>query len=235
MFPNNVTNPFIQFFRFIGEPFSGPLFPTHDSRSPFEVLIPKLIAATEKFDMVSVREKASFDPQPWNGTESTLPGVCENGGYFLKADTGPKFVVGGTVVRPLATRKESDGKFSIYCVEGSKLHHGKGLEDTTFKFEKTHHVIQVIEGLLSVAINGDQVIVGGMETIFIPAGRQWRCAASSIAAKYYVFANGDGIGEVLTTVASPFQWSVIPEASNVCGWDENQLKGLQEELEFMII
>ncbi|OBT56974.1 hypothetical protein VE04_02566 [Pseudogymnoascus sp. 24MN13] len=224
-----------EFFRFVGEPFSGPLFPTHDSRSPFEVLIPKLIAATEKFDMVPVREKASFDPQPWDGTESQLPGVCENGGYFLKADTGPKFATGGTIVRPLATRKESDGKFSIYCVEGSKLHDGKGLEKTTFKFEKTHHVIQVIEGLLSVVINGNQTIVGSMETVFIPAESEWRCAVHSVAAKYYVFANGGGIGEVLTGTGSPFEWVVVPEAGDLTGWDEKQLEGLQKELEFVIV
>lgn len=185
--------------------------------------------------MIPVRDKASFDPQPWDGTESLLPGVCENGGYFLKADTGPKFVTGGTIVRPLATTKESDGKFSIYSVEGSKLHHGKGLEKTTFKFDKTHHVIQVIEGLLSVVINGKETIVGSMETVFIPAGAEWRCAADSVAVKYYVFANGGGIGEVLTKTGSPFQWAVVPEAGDVCGWDEKQLEGLQKELQFATV
>lgn len=185
--------------------------------------------------MVPVRDKASFDLQPWNGTESQLPGVCENGGYFLKAGTGPKFITGGTVVRPLATRKESDGKFSIYSADGSKLHHGKGLEKTTFKFEKTHHVIQVIEGLLGVIINGKKTMVGAMETVFVPAGVEWRCAADSVAVKYYVFANGGGIGEVLTKTGSPFEWAVVPEAGDVSGWDEKQLDDLQKELEFVII
>lgn len=70
------------------------------------------------------------------------------------------------------------------------MHHQKGLEKTTFKFEKTHHVIQAVEGFLSVVINGKETIVGGMETVFIPAGTEWRCAADSAAMEYYVFAMG---------------------------------------------
>lgn len=225
----------LQFFRFIGEPFTGPLFPTHDDRSPFDVLIPKLIAATEKFDMVPVREKPQFYPQAWDGTESKLPGVCENGGYFLKADTGPKFTVGGTIVRPLATRKESNGKFSVYSIEGSKLHQGKGLEEKTFTFEKTHHVIQVLEGLVSVVIEGEEAIVGSMETIFMPAGKNWSCKVESAFAKYYVFANGGGIGEIFTTVGSPFQWAVVPEAADVSGWNEKALKTSEKELGVVIV
>jgi hypothetical protein len=58
------------------------------------------MAATEKFDMIPVRGKAQFDPQPWDGTEIKLPGVCADGGYFLRADAGEKFAVGGTVLRP---------------------------------------------------------------------------------------------------------------------------------------
>lgn len=115
------------------------------------------------------------------------------------------------------------------------MHHGKGLEKTTFKFDKTHHVIQVIEGLLSVFINGKETIVGSMETVFIPAGAEWRCAADSVAVKYYVFANGGGIGEVLTKTGSPFEWAVVPEAGDVCGWDEKQLEGLQKELQFVTV
>jgi hypothetical protein len=68
--------------------------------------------------MVPVRDKEHFEPQPWDGSENVLPGVCANGGYFLKADAGPKFVAGGTVVRPLATRRESGGKFSVFLYGG---------------------------------------------------------------------------------------------------------------------
>lgn len=218
----------------MGDPFDGPLFPTHDERSPFEVLVPKLIAAAEKFDLVPVREKQSFDPQPWDGTESSLPGVCENGGYFLKADSGPKFVTGGTIVRPLATRKESAGKFSIYSIDSSKLHHGKGLEGKTFTFEETHHVIQVLEGLVRVVIDGDDTVVGSMETIFVPATKSWRFEAESVYAKYYIFANGGGIGEVLTTVGRSFEWSGVPEAADVATWDYKDLKDSELELGFVI-
>ncbi|EON60793.1 hypothetical protein W97_00002 [Coniosporium apollinis CBS 100218] len=43
------------FFWFIGEPYQGPIFPDNDTRNPFEALVLKLVAATEKYDMVPVR------------------------------------------------------------------------------------------------------------------------------------------------------------------------------------
>ncbi|KAF4636306.1 hypothetical protein G7Y89_g1790 [Cudoniella acicularis] len=199
-----------EFFRFIGEPYAGPLFPTNDKRNPFEVLIPKLMAATEKFDMIPVKEKEQFDPQPWDGSESALPGKCEIGGYYLKAGKGEKWVVGGTVVRALARREETRGKFSIYEVEASAVHAGKGLVKA-LRFQETHHA-----GF------------GGCWR-----GTKWSFGAKSAYARAYVFANGGGLGEVLTKVGVKYEEVVVP--NEVGNWGESKVQTLAEELKFTVV
>jgi mannose-6-phosphate isomerase-like protein (cupin superfamily) len=226
-----------EFFRFIGEPYTGPLFPTNDKRNPFEVLIPKLMAATEKFDMVPVREKASYDPQPWDGSENVLPGTCERGGYFLKADSGPKYIAGGAIVTPLATRKETSGKFSCYSIEASSLHSDKGFKET-LKFSETHHAVQTVEGVMGIIIDGEVVKASAGETIFIPAGTGFKFVAESKFAKMYVFANGGGIGEALQTVGEHCTSSMVPEEKDLKPWDSiasKALKALEKELGFSTV
>ncbi|KAH8600725.1 RmlC-like cupin domain-containing protein [Bisporella sp. PMI_857] len=223
-----------EFFRFIGEPFSGPLFPTHDRRNPFEVLIPRLIAATEKFDMIPVREKQAFDPQPWTGSENTLPGKCERGGYFLKADTGPRWQLGGTVIKPLATRKETDGRFSIYSWESSVNYVSNGL-NKSLNFSETHHAIQVIEGVVAVAISGEESKILPGETVFVPSGTGWKINAESVFAKVYIFANGGGLGEVSQRVGQQYEFAVVPEESDIKSWKVEDLNGLQQDLKFTVV
>lgn len=183
-----------KFLRFIGKPYSGPLFPINDNRNSMEVLVPKLMEASEKFDMIPVREKTMFDPQPWDGTKNQLPGKCENGGYFLKDGEGVEKVVGGTVIRTMCRREKTDDIFSIYDILGSSVHADKAF-DKSIKFENTHHAIYTVDGALKLEIGDEQVVGHASNTTFIPAGTKCKIGFDSVYAKGYVFANGGGIGE----------------------------------------
>jgi hypothetical protein len=186
--------------------------------------------------MVPVRDKPHFEPQPWDDSETVLPGVCANGGYFLKSDTGPRFCVGGTVARPLATRRESRERFSVLGVEGSGVHCGKGLEEMMLRFAETHHAIQAVDGVVEAVVEENRVRVGAAETVFIPAVKAWKTAAAdSIWAKWYVFANGGGIGELLMGVGTPYEWAVVPESEGVQAWDRSKLAGMEKELGFVVV
>ncbi|GAB7346324.1 hypothetical protein MBLNU457_5041t1 [Dothideomycetes sp. NU457] len=184
-----------EFFRFIGEPYSGPMWPMEDDRNPFEVLIPKLKAATEKFDMVPVMDQASFPPSEWQADENRLLGAPEE--YFLKNGTGPKYLVSGSFVRPLATTAESNGRFTIASIEGSALH--KGLfGDQTIRFSKVHHCFQVVEGAIDIKIGDDGTSrLNAGELCYIPAGVSFKFDYTSRFAKAYVFSNGGGLIETL--------------------------------------
>jgi mannose-6-phosphate isomerase-like protein (cupin superfamily) len=196
------------------------------------VLIPKLMAATEKFDMIPVRDKAQFDPQPWDGSEVKLPGVCENGGYYLKEGAGDKWTVGGMVVRPMATRKETNDRFSICTLEASSLHAGKGL-GRAVKFEKTHHAIYTVDGVMKLTIDGSEASTTVGETTFVPAGTSWTIEAASLYARVYVFANGGGLGEILTRVGTKYEAPSVP--SEVASWEEGAVAGLEAELGFSVL
>jgi hypothetical protein len=185
--------------------------------------------------MVPVRDRQHSEPQPWDGSGNALPGACANGGYFLKSDAGPKSTVGGTVVRPLATRSESRGRFSVFCLEGSSLHVGKGLEETMLRFAATHHAIQVVDGVVEVVVEENHVRGGAAETVFIPAEKARKMAAESVWTKWYVFANGGGIGEVLMGVGRAYEWAVVPEDEDLQAWDKSKLAGLDKELGFVVV
>lgn len=190
------------------------------------------MAATEKFDMIPVRDKAQFDPQPWDGSETSLPGVCENGGYFLKEGAGAKFAVGGVVVRGMATRKETAGRFSIYSVEASSIHAGKGLGKAV-KFEKTHHAVYTVDGVMKLTIDGGEVKTTVGETTFVPAGTNWSFEAESVYARAYVFANGGGVGEILASVGEKHAAPSVPDKAE--SFEEEKLKGLETELGFSVV
>ena len=192
------------------------------------------MAATEKFDMIPVREKAQFDPQPWKGTENKLPGICENGGYFLKAGAGEKFVLGGTVVRTMASRKETNGQFSIYDIEGSSFHAGKGLTKA-LEFKDVHHAVYTVEGVVKLVVDGSEVRTSAGETTFVPAGMKWSLDAESVYARTYIFANGGGIGEVLATLGTKYESAAVPQVGEATAWEESELKKLEKDLNFTVI
>jgi len=106
-------------------------------------------------------------------------------------------------------------------VEGARAHGGRGVESEVLRFAASHHVVLVVEG--------ERVRVGATETVFVPAGKAWRMGAESVWAKWYVFANGGGIGEVMIGVGMPYEWAVVPEVEDVKGWDRSKLAALERE------
>lgn len=204
-----------EFFRFIGEPYSGPLWPLDDQRNLFEVLIPKLKAAAEQFDMVPCPQHKQFGPSPWQDDENRLPGALEP--YFLKNGTGPAFLAGGTVCRPLITTAESNGKFVIGTIEGSSHHHESDLfaHDRRLKFHSTHHAFQVVEGMVEFRLGASQPArIHAGELVYVPAGTELAVRICSRYAKMYAFSSGEGIVELLCTTGVPFAAPIPPEKAN---------------------
>jgi len=184
--------------------------------------------------MVPVREKAHFDPQPWDpATDEKLPGVCELGGYFLKGGKGERWLAGGSVVRPLATRRETEGKFSIYEMLGSALH-GEKSGVPTLRFESTHHALFVVDGSLTLEVDGKKSVATANETVFVPAGSSWKVEAESRYARWYVFVNGGGLGEVLPGGGEKYEQPGVPDEAGAAV-DSAKVKGLESELGFVVV
>ncbi len=201
-----------EFFRFIGEPYAGPLFPLSDDRNPFEVLIPKLKAAAEKFDMVPCPQHPQFDPQEWTGSENQLPDGLEP--YFLRKGSGPAYLVGGSIIRPLARMAESGGRFTVASIEGSLFHKDASIfaeHPSGIAFDSTHHCFQVSDGSVIFSLNSTETVLNVGETIYIPQGTVFRFEFATRFAQVYVFTNGVGLSELLIKVGESCKLEVPPE------------------------
>ena len=223
-----------EFFRFIGEPYAGCLFPTSDNRNPMEVLIPKLIAASEKFDMIPVRDHPYVAPQPWiSDKDNILPSGIEP--YFLRDHSGPKWILGSIIFRPLITETQSGGRFSIASIEGSSKHN-KALinESIGLKFDKIHHCILVMDGSLQVSVEGNVINLAAGELIYIPSQTTFKFAFSNTYTQAYVFANGGGIGTIIQTLGRPYDWPTIPDTA-MGDWTDTQIKQLGGQLGYALL
>ena len=197
-----------EFFRFIGEPYAGPAWPLVDDRNPFEVLIPKLKAAAEKFDMVPQPHLKGCEPQPWDGSEKALPGKLAP--YYLQANKGPKYLVEGVVVKPMVTTKESAGKFAIGSIEGSSYHSNSALK-SKLSFANVHHALHVASGELEITVDGTSQTLKAYETVYIPKGSVFSIAMASKFTMAYVFANGGGLVELLCELGDSYDFCMLPE------------------------
>lgn len=216
-----------EFFRFIGEPYDGATWPTEDPRNFFEVLLPKLKAAAEKFDMIPCPQHVACQPGEWTAKDSRLPGSLEP--YFLKNGTGPAYVVGGTVLRPLITTAETDGKFSIASLEGSS---NASLQTSLFigsgrrlKFSGVHHAFQVVEGAASFSIGSrrpSRVCAG--ELVYVPKDTEFTLEFASRYAKVYVFVNGRGLVGLLQDLGQTFRQPMLPEQA--VPWAESNVESV---------
>lgn len=202
-----------EFFRFIGEPYSGPMWPMDDERNIFEVLIPKLKAASEQFDMVPCPQHKQFGPQEWQADENRLPGSPEP--YFLKNASGPAYEAGGMVCRPLITTAESHGKFAIGSLEGTSQHYQQSIfakEERYLRFDKVHHAFQVVMGSVEFHLDSSapSKLAAG-EVIYVPKSTAFRFRMASRNNKMYVFANGGGLVEMLSKLGKDHSSPIPPE------------------------
>lgn len=222
-----------EFFRFIGEPYSGPLWPLDDQRNVFEVLIPKLKAAAEQFDMVPCPQHKQFGPSPWQEDENRLPGALEP--YFLKNASGPGYLCGGMVCRPLITTAESNGKFVIGTIEGSSHHHDSDLfaNDRRLKFQSTHHAFHVVEGVVEFGPGSSPpAFLHAGELVYVPSGTELGIRFRSRYAKMYAFSSGKGVVELLCNIGETYTAPVPPEKAKDV--DFSSLDQRQAEFGFVV-
>ncbi|KAE8370138.1 RmlC-like cupin domain-containing protein [Aspergillus caelatus] len=199
-----------EFFRFLGEPYAGAMWPMTDDRNPMEVLIPRLKEAAERFDMVPQPHLKSFEIQPWadEWENNALPGAVRP--YFLRAGNGPAYQLGGSVVRVLASSKESGGRFAIGSLEGSSFHRNEVLA-VGLVFPSVHHAFHVVEGTIEFHVDGVSVGLTAAETLYVPKGKKCQIRFVSRYAKTYVFASGGGLVELFVKEGSPYSSPIIPE------------------------
>jgi hypothetical protein len=216
----------VDFFRYVGEAYAGVIIPEHDERDLKKAMVPKLMAAKEDFDVHFVRDYQPPAVGEWLASENTLPGALEP--YFLRANTGPRWMLGGVMSRPFINASQCSGKFSITSIESSKVY------ETNFpsvKFPTVDHCFCVQEGVLKVKLDGEgeawnEVREG--QTLFIAAGSSFSLSFGSRYVKAITFTNGPGIEHLIHTAGSSYAGFVLPDKAEP--WDQSRFEAACQEL-----
>lgn len=223
-----VPGDWIDFFRYIGEPFEGLVVPEHDDRDLKSHVIPKVMSAPKDFDVHFVRDYNPPTLSEWEETENRLPSK-ELEPYFLRANTGPRWMAGGVMSRPFITTKESAGKFAISSIESSSSY-GSSIFSEYVGFPTVDHCLCVQEGSLRVNLKGDLewVTLHEGETVMIAAGQSFRLEFGSRYVRVWSFTDGEGIEELVQQAGVPCQSLVLPNEAPAL--DESKLGAVIEKL-----
>lgn len=181
----------------------------------------------DKFDVVFVRD---YDPpavSEWKSTDDHLPDGVEP--YYLKANTGPRWMCGGVMSRPFITTKQNGGVFAISSIESSSAY-GETVLKRMMSWKKVHHVFAVLEGVLAIRVKGDEGkhLIREGETAMIPAGQAFSLEFDSKYVRVWSFASGDGVESLVQRLGGAFEGFVLPDAAGK--WDESSFQSVCEEL-----
>lgn len=203
----------VDFFRYVGEAYGGVVVPESDGRDLKSLLIPKVMAAKDRFDVNFVRDYDAPEVGEWQDGEKVLPDPLTP--YFLRANTGPRQILGGVLSRPFIFASQCSGKFAISSIESSNQYGPSALARQWLTFKDVHHCFAVQEGLLKVKLkeeNSDkwnEVREG--QTLLVPAGKAFVLDFGSRYVRAITFTNGPGLEEVVRLAGSDCPTVVLPE------------------------
>lgn len=198
--------------------------------------MPKIMAAMQAkkdYDVVFQREYEAPPLGEWDADDEKLPEGVEP--YFLKRDTGPRWMAGGVLSRPFVTTVQNGGTCAISSIESSEVFgegagegKKKGIFSTEMVFEKVDHVFCVFEGALVVVRGGERHIVREGETAVIPRGENFALEFESRFVRFWSFASGDGIETLVHKVGKPLERVTLPD--QVSEWEESKLEEVAKEI-----
>lgn len=216
----------VDFFRYVSEPFHGLLVPEFDDRDLKSILMPKIMAAKDRFDVVFQRDYQPPEVSDWKDSENALPEALTP--YFLRANTGPRWMAGGVLSRPFVTGKQTGGKFAISSIESSKVY-GPTIFSKALKFKDVDHCLCVQEGALVVKLGGktEETVREG-ETVVIPAGQSFTLEFATRFVRIISFTSGEGIEALIEKAGAPYKGFTLPDEAPK--FDEDGLEKVFGEL-----
>lgn len=217
----------VDFFRYVAESYSGVIVPEKDDRDLKSHIIPKVMAAKDRFDVNFVRDYQPPEVGDWLDTENTLPGPLEP--YFLRANTGPRHILGSVLSRPYIFSSQCSGKFAITSLESSNAYGKSPLAEKWITFKSVDHCFCVQEGLLKIKLrkNGggggsEWTVVREGQTLLVPAGQAFLLDFGSRYVRSITFTNGKGLEELIKLAGSDCPTVVLPD--EVAAFDPAKLQ-----------
>lgn len=226
----------VDFFRYVGETYNGVIVPEDDSRELTSLLIPKVMAAKDRFDVNFVREYQPPEVGEWLDSETVLPPDPLTP-YFLRANTGPRHILGGIMSRPFIFASQCSGKFAISSIESSNQYSPTPIADKWLTFQNVHHCFCVQEGILKVRLReqGSDSLWNEIregQTLLVPAGQAFTLDFGSRYVRTITFTNGSGLEELIKLAGSDCSSVVLPEKA--AAYDFTKLQDACGEVEAAI-
>ncbi|KAL0932820.1 cupin domain-containing protein [Colletotrichum truncatum] len=211
----------IDFFRYVGETYKGIIVPENDDRDLRSLLIPKVMAAKDRFDVHFQRDYKAPEVGDWEESENVLPAPLEP--YYLRANTGPRYILGGVLSRPFINASQCSGKFSITSLESSKLYENSPL-DRWLTFPTVDHCFCVQEGVLKVKLKESNTWTEVREgqTLLVAAGQAFTLGFATRYVRAITFTNGPGIENLIENAGEALSGFVLPEES--VAWKEERVQ-----------
>lgn len=230
----------VDFFRYISEPYEGILVPESDNRDLKSLLIPKVMAAKGKFDVVFQPEYVPPELGEWDEDDERLPRGGDGNGpvpFFLKANTGPRWILGGVLSRPFVTTAQSGGVCAISSIESSDVYGADAslaVLSRFMTFRTVDHCLAVLEGTLIVRLREGSAVKEEVfregETVVIPAGQAFALEFRSKYVRVWSFTDGDGIEALVQRTGREIEGVLLPEREEVQGADEEAVRRAAREL-----
>ncbi|KAF2624268.1 RmlC-like cupin [Macroventuria anomochaeta] len=218
----------VDFFRFVSQKYDGVVADEFDTRNPGDTFGPKFREIKEKYDVVFQREFQGAEVSEWTKEDSVLPDEAGKE-YYLKANTGPCYLLEGVLSRPFITTKQSKaptGNFAITSIESSNRLPNSVL-GKPFTFEKTHQVYHVLDGAINVTVNGSVNLVRAGETAFVPAGTEISIEFVDRYVRFWAYSSGDGLESLIADAGGKFEGTIVPDKSRAL--DTEALKKAAEK------
>ena len=220
----------VDFFRYVGEPFDGLLYPEYDERSLHENIIPKIMAAKGKYDVHFYPDYKGCEVSEWGPEDEKLPdGMAP---FYLKANTGPRWMLGGVLSRPFVTTKQTGATFAISSIESSSTYGGT-VFDQPMSFPTSHHCFCVFEGAVRISLSdGSADTLHEGESAFIAADTAFKLEFKSNFCRLWSFASGGGIEQLVQEAGEPYKGFALPNQAPPV--DGEKVKRVLSELKITV-
>lgn len=182
--------------------------------------------ADRDYDVNFVRDYKPPRVGEFDESDSKIPDGCAP--YYLRANTGPRWLAGGVLSRPFCTTAQTTGKFAMTSLESSK-EYGKSILSRFMTFPHVDHCLSCQEGALIVKMKaGGEYTMREGETAVIPANQGFALGFASKYVRVWTFSSGDGVETIIQKAGEPFGGFVLPDKAEAL--DQSRLEGVCRDI-----
>jgi quercetin 2,3-dioxygenase len=185
-------------FRITGEPTEEYVHPAAGASGP---------PPFERFEQARAEGYVTMVEDPYveasEGPDDTLPGSCTP--YFLKAGEGQRFLLADQLFTLLMRGSESDGQAAVFHAQGPRGAALPPISDQHASFG-----IWVLDGLLSVVLDGAPHELAPGDFAYVPPGCPWSYVMRSHFTNVHLITTPAGFDELLADLGAPYPHYIFP-------------------------